>query len=186
MRKQETIQENYMIDLPTGRQTFNYDCGAKALQIVMAYYGVEVREDELMSQLGCGPAGTPVSSMIGIAEKYGFKVEVTHGISLDAVKNYVDQGFPVIILLQAWADRYMTLDDWRADTQDGHYGIVIQHGDHIVVFEDPSSFHRTWLTEEELLARWHDTDPESGERIEHFAMVLKGKEPAGKKIEHMN
>ena len=175
-----------MIDLPTGRQTFNYDCGAKALQIVMAYYGVEVREDELMSQLGCGPAGTPVSSMIAIAEKYGFQVEVTHGICLEELKKYVDEDFPVIILLQAWADRYMTLDDWRQDIGDGHYVVVIRHMNNIIVFEDPSSFHRTWLTEEELLARWHDIDPETKERIEHFAMVLKGKEPIGKKIEHMN
>jgi predicted double-glycine peptidase len=40
-----------MIDLPGGRQTFDFDCGAKALQLVMAYYGLDVREDELMEEL---------------------------------------------------------------------------------------------------------------------------------------
>jgi predicted double-glycine peptidase len=34
-----------MIELPSGRQTFDFDCGAKALQLVMAYYGVDVREE---------------------------------------------------------------------------------------------------------------------------------------------
>jgi ABC-type bacteriocin/lantibiotic exporter with double-glycine peptidase domain len=175
-----------MIDLPSGRQTFNYDCGAKALQMVMAYYGVEIREDELMAQLGCSPAGTPVKSMMAVAEKYGFEVEASSRISLEALKQFVDLGYPVIILLQAWADRYMNLDDWKEDADDGHYVVVIHYIKDIIVFEDPSSFHRTWLSEEELLARWHDTEPETGECIERFAMVLKGKEPSGKKIEHMN
>jgi ABC-type bacteriocin/lantibiotic exporter with double-glycine peptidase domain len=174
-----------MIDLPNMRQTFNYDCGAKALQIVLAYYGVEVREDELMSQLGCNIDGTPLANMISIAEGYGFKVEATRGTSLETLKQYVEEGYPVIILLQAWAERYMTLEDWREDIDDGHYVIVIDYINNILVFEDPSSFHRTWLTEEELLARWHDVDPTSKQRLDHFAMVLKGKDPAEKKIVRM-
>lgn len=51
-----------MIDLPTGRQTYDFDCGAKALQIVMAYYGIDVREDELMEELECDSDGVPVIS----------------------------------------------------------------------------------------------------------------------------
>ena len=47
-----------MIDLHIGRQTYDFDCGAKALQTVMAYYGVDVREDELMETLGTGTQGT--------------------------------------------------------------------------------------------------------------------------------
>ena len=59
-----------MIDLHIGRQTFDFDCGAKALQTVMAYYGVEVREDELMAALGTGEQGTPVASMVGVARQH--------------------------------------------------------------------------------------------------------------------
>jgi len=167
------------------RQTFNYDCEAKALQIVLAYYGIEVREDELLSQLGCGIEGTPVANMISIAEGYGFKIEASCEVSLEKLKAYVDEGFPVIILLQEWAEKYMTLEDWKEDTEDGHYVIVIAHVNNVIVFEDPSSFHRTWLSEDELNARWHDIDPATNQRLDHFAMVFKGKEPAAKKIEHM-
>jgi predicted double-glycine peptidase len=35
-----------MIELPIGRQTFDFDCGAKALQIVMAYYGMDISEGD--------------------------------------------------------------------------------------------------------------------------------------------
>ena len=60
-----------MMDLPTGRQTYDFDCGAKALQIVMAYYGIDVREDELMEELKCDSDGAPVRNMISVAEKKG-------------------------------------------------------------------------------------------------------------------
>jgi len=122
---------------------------------------------------------------VAVAEKYGFKVTAESGVSLETVKQYVNESRPVIVLVQAWADRYMTLEDWRQDYENGHYVIVIGHDGGIIVFEDPASFRRTWLTEEEFLARWHDRDPRSGEKHEHFALVLLGKAPAKKVIEHM-
>jgi predicted double-glycine peptidase len=175
-----------MIDLPTGRQTFDFDCGAKALQLVMAYYGTDVREDELIKELGTDRYGAPLKNMISVAENYGFKVTAQNGAALETVKEYVDRGDPVIVLVQAWADRYMTLEDWRRENDNGHYVIFIGHEAKIVIFEDPSSFHRTWMTEEEFLARWHDIDPRTKESYEHFAMALLGKEPAQKVLEHMD
>ena len=46
-----------MINLPIARQTFDFDCGVKALQVVMAYYGIDIREDELMKELGATRTG---------------------------------------------------------------------------------------------------------------------------------
>jgi predicted double-glycine peptidase len=175
-----------MIDLPTGRQTFDFDCGAKALQLVMAYYNTDVREDELLKELGMDRYGAPVKNMIAVAEKHGFKVAVQNGATLETVKGYADRGDPVIVLVQAWADRYMTLEDWRRENENGHYVIVIGHEANIIIFEDPSSFHRTWMTEEEFLARWHDIDPRTKENYERFAMVLLGKTPTPKVLEHMD
>ena len=175
-----------MIELPSGRQTFEFDCGAKALQLVMAYYGVERREDELMRDLGAKREGVPVNDMIAVAERNGFKVIAKCDVDLEIVKQYVDEGRPVIVLLQAWAERYMTIEDWQKDTDDGHYAIVIGHDGLVIVFEDPSSFRKTWLTEEEFMARWHDYDADKKVTFNHFAMVLYGKEPVQKKLEHMN
>jgi hypothetical protein len=92
----------------------------------------------------------------------------------------------VIVLVQAWAERYMTLEDWKEDNDDGHYVIVIGYHSNIIVFEDPASFRRTWMTEEEFTVRWHDIDPRTQEELDHFAIVLLGKEPARKVIEHMD
>jgi len=175
-----------MIDLPIGRQTFDFDCGAKALQIVMAYYGIDVREDELLGELKCDAGGVPVQNMISVAEKRGFNVVAKCGVSLERVKQYVDENHPVIVLAQAWAERYMTLEDWKEDNDDGHYVIVIGHHGYVIVFEDPASFRRTWMTEEEFVVRWHDVDPRTQEKFDHFAMVLLGKQPAKKVLEHMD
>ena len=98
----------------------------------------------------------------------------------------MDAGTPVIVLLQAWADRYMTLDDWRRDWDDGHYAIVIGLNKDVLLFEDPSTIRRTWLREREFLARWHDVDTKTGEKYEHFGMVLLGKQPAKLSLEHMD
>jgi predicted double-glycine peptidase len=175
-----------MINLHIGRQTFDFDCGAKALQTVMAYYGIDIREDELIKELGTGKDGTRVDKMISVAEARGFFVEARQGWTLREVKRYIDQGHPVIVLLQAWAERYMTLKDWRNDYDDGHYAIVIAHARGVLLFEDPSSFRRTWLREYEFLARWHDLDSGKNLKYEQFGMVLLGKEPMIHAPEHMD
>ncbi len=175
-----------MIDLHIGRQTFDFDCGAKALQTVLAYYGVDVREDELMAALGTGKEGTSVSGMIKVAQDHGFRVKAGDNWQLADVKALVDKGNPVIVLLQAWADKYMTMQNWRRDYDDGHYAILIGHAKGVLLFEDPSSFRRTWLRENEFLARWHDKDTNTNTKYEQFGMVLLGKEPVVRTSEHMD
>ena len=90
------------------------------------------------------------------------------------------------MLVQAWADRYMTLKDWKEDNEDGHYVIVIGYRKDVIVFEDLSSIRRTWLKEDEFIARWHDVDPKTKQRFNHFGMVLRGEKPANKTIEHID
>ncbi len=183
---QET-QKVSMIDLHIGKQTYDYDCGAQALQNVMTYYGIDAQGDELMDQLGTSAeAGTPPEAMIRVAQSYGFQVKSGANWSLNSVKQYVDSGTPVIVLVQAWAERYMTLDDWRRDWDDGHYAIIIGLNKDVLLFEDPATIRRTWLREREFLARWHDMDATTGEKYEHFGMVLLGKEPARLSLEHMD
>lgn len=175
-----------MLVLHIGRQTFDFDCGAKALQTVMAYYGIDIREDELIMELGTGNDGTRIDKMISVAEAKGFRVDARQGWSLSAMKRYIGEGHPVIVLLQAWADRYMTLKDWRNDYQDGHYAIVIGYAKKVLLFEDPASFRRTWLREYEFLARWHDMDLDRNRKYEQFGMVLLGREPLKQAPKHMD
>jgi ABC-type bacteriocin/lantibiotic exporter with double-glycine peptidase domain len=174
-----------VIDLHIGRQIFDFDCGAQALQVVLAYYGVEIRGDALMRALGTGPEGTPLANMIAFGRDRGFQVEAGTGWTLKKAKRFVDAGHPVIVLLQAWTKRFMTLEDWRRNDEDGHYAILIGYAKGVLLFEDPASFRRTWLREVEFLARWHDRDPRTGELLKRFGMVLLGKPPADRTPEPM-
>jgi predicted double-glycine peptidase len=186
----QSLQESQkmsMIDLHIGKQVYDYDCGVQALQTVMTYYGVEMDRDELMRTLGTTEeGGTPPQAMIAAAQSYDFEVKSGTQWSLNQLKQYVDAGTPVIVLLQAWADRYMTLDDWRRDWDNGHYAIVIGVNKDVLLFEDPATIRRTWLREREFLARWHDMDTKTSEKYEHFGMVLLGKQPAKLSLEHMD
>jgi len=175
-----------MIELHIGRQTFDFDCGAKALQTVMAYYGVDVREDELIIELKTTQEGTRPVNMKLVAEGKGFTVKSGTGWMMEDIKCYINEGIPVIVLLQAWADKLMTLDDWGKSYEYGHYAVVIGNKNEIVVFEDPASFRRTWLAESEFILRWHDRDPKTRKKLEHFGMVLLGKAPAIPATKHMD
>ena len=175
-----------MINLRIVRQTFDFDCGVKALQTVMEYYGVEMREDELLEELKTDEYGTNYTNMIALAKKKGFNVFASDGVSLEELKRFIDEDHPVIVLVQAWADKYMTLEEWKLDFDNGHYVVVIGYENHIIIFEDPASPRRTWMTEEEFLARWHDRDPKTYKKSQNFAMVLMGKEPVTRAPEHMD
>jgi len=175
-----------VLNLHTGRQTYDYDCGAKALQLVMAYYGVDVREDELIKRLGSGKDGTRVEKMIAVAEAEGFRVYAREHWPLCQVKQYLEKGHPVIVLLQAWAEKRLTIKEWLKNYDDGHYAILIGHDRGVLLFEDPASFRRTWLRESEFLARWHDLDPLHNHKYRRFGMVLSGRQAGVRTPLHMD
>ncbi len=166
------------IDFPSGRQTFEFDCGPKALQLILAYYGVDVREDELIARLGTNNhSGTSPRNMVSVAHSYGFEVVTHTNCPVNLLKRYVDNQTPVVVLVQAWVDRYMSLSDWRQTNEHGHYVIVIGYDKGVVLFEDPATISHTWLTDREFIARWHDMDPVTKEMLNRFAMVLGGRPP---------
>lgn len=175
-----------VIPLHSLRQTFDFDCGAKALQALLAYYGEELREDQLLEELEADEQdGVRPEAMVAVARSHGFEVQAGPDWTLEEVKRRVSEGNPVIVLLQAWADREQSLEDWRADWDDGHYAIVIGYDKDVLLFEDPASFHRTWLEADEFLARWHDKHPVGGEKLLRWAMVLHGRAPVERVMEHM-
>ena len=167
-----------IIDFPSGRQTFNFDCGPKALQLVLAYYGIDVREDTLILKLGADDLGTQPADMKAVAESFGFPVGVYTECTLHRLAQFIDQQTPPIVLVQAWADRYMSLSDWQETNEYGHYVIAIGYSANAILFEDPATHGRSWLSKREFSARWHDVDPTNGILLNHFAMVLTGKQPA--------
>ncbi|MBU1445706.1 C39 family peptidase [Patescibacteria group bacterium] len=162
-----------IITLPQLRQTYGYDCGAKALQAVLVYYGIEVREDNIIKTAKTTSKGTPIQGIITIAQKHGLKTE-SREMTIRDVKNYIKKKIPVILVLQAWTAKKKV--DWEKDWTDGHYVVAIGYTKDKILFEDPSSFERDYLKYDELEKRWHDVDA-NGKKYFHHGIAIFGKKP---------
>ncbi len=165
-----------LIRVPLTRQATDYTCGVAALQSVLYYYGEEFREDELVEKLG--PAlenGTKYPRMIEFVKSLNFLVEVRTGMTLENLKQLMDEKKPVILLIQAWSQSPV---DYSQDWNEGHYAIAIGYDNQNVYFMDPSTLgNYTFIPIREFLDRWHDQDGQT--LLYQFGMVIS-KDPPGK------
>jgi ABC-type bacteriocin/lantibiotic exporter with double-glycine peptidase domain len=170
------------IQMPKGQQAYEYDCGAKVLHLVMAYYGNEMSYKNLLKiSKRYKQYGLPVEEMIGMAKRNGFNVISETNYSLEKIKKHIDDGEPVIVLLQAWSGKDMAEKDWLETDECGHYSIITGFGDGKFYFNDPLSFRVAWLTEEEFENRWHSSEGDK------YAMVILGDKGRMKEdFEHMD
>lgn len=162
-----------MLTFPELRQTYDYDCGPKSVQAVLAYYGIDVREAPIMKLAGTSRSGTPIRGIVRALRKYGLKYKVGK-MDIAGIKRELDRNRPVILVLQAWATKEVV--NWEKDWIDGHYVVAIGYDARRIFFEDPSSVMRTYLTYDELMARWHDVDTE-GRRYFNYGIVAYGRKP---------
>lgn len=160
--------------VPDTRQSTDYSCGAAALQAVLAYYGVEEREDRLIKKLGSDPeAGTPPDAIVRVAGEYGLTSELRHSMTISQLADAVGQGFPVIVCAQAWSEQ--TGVDWSQDWDDGHYLVVIGVSADQVIFEDPSLLgSRGQISHQQFLQRWHDVEAD-GSRYLQAGIIVRGR-----------
>jgi ABC-type bacteriocin/lantibiotic exporter with double-glycine peptidase domain len=163
-----------VIRVPLIRQTENYDCGAVALQSVLAYYGEEVREDKLIKELGTNPeSGTSWRKMKDFALRKAFNVDTRFTMELNAFKRTLDEGKPLIVAIQAWLIHPVNfVHDWENDWDDGHWVVAVGYDDNNIYFMDPSTLgNYTFIPKEEFLQRWHDIDAD-GKKLSHFGMIV--------------
>ncbi|MDD3285555.1 MAG: cysteine peptidase family C39 domain-containing protein [Patescibacteria group bacterium] len=173
-----------IISFPCLRQSYEWDCGASALQSVLAYYGFDIREEIIIKLAGTNKKGTPVRGIKKTLNKYKLAIEGGK-ISIEEIKNYLDREIPVIILLQAWTKKQKI--DWSNDWQDGHYVVAIGYDSKKIYFSDPSSFRTTFLNYQELENRWHDIDS-NGKKYLNWGLAVIGSATKDKlkAPEHMN
>ncbi len=158
-----------LIHLPLTRQATCYTCGVAALQSVLAYYGIEFREDELAKKLKANTHdGTAYARIAKHAEQLGLHVDIHKDMAIADLKALLDKKLPVICLLQAWKDKPRSYaDDW----DDGHYVVAVGYDEKNIFFMDPSTLGNfAYVPTEEFVERWHDTDGK--ERLKHFGMAV--------------
>jgi ABC-type bacteriocin/lantibiotic exporter with double-glycine peptidase domain len=162
-----------ILDFPRVRQSYDHDCGAKALQAILVYYGIEVRIDKLMKLTKSTDDGTSIPNILDVVNYYGLKSD-SRIMTINDVVSYIDGNIPVMVPLQAWPKTEVI--DWKDVWDDGHYVDAIGYDSERLIFMDPSNFNRTSLSYDHLLERWHDIGPD-GTRYIHHGIAIFGKEP---------
>ncbi|PJD93703.1 MAG: hypothetical protein CK425_12500 [Parachlamydia sp.] len=164
-----------LIPVPLTRQSTDYTCGVSVLQSLLAYYGDDIREDNLAKALGAASeSGTDYKSSIEYAKSKGYEVMVYNNMTLDQLQESIAKGQPVICAIQAWAD---TPANYDKDWEDGHYVIAVGYDKERVYFMDPSTLgNYTYIPIPEFLQRWHDID-QRGIKLIHFGIVITKNKP---------
>lgn len=172
-----------ILDFPKLIQTYEYDCGAKVLQSVLSYYGVEILEEHLIIHAEtCTNEGTFLYGILNTLDKYHQKYD-SREMTIKELRGYIDMKIPVIILVQAWSHKKI---NYTNTDKNGHWVVTIGYNRNRIFFEDPYSFQTTFLTNDELMKRWHSQQG-SNKLINHGIAVF-GKKPSfnSKKIIHMD
>ncbi|MEN6560023.1 MAG: C39 family peptidase [Acidobacteriota bacterium] len=169
--------------VPDVRQSTGYTCGAAALQAVLAYWGIDEREDRLAARLRTTPeAGTHPDAIIRGARELGLTADLREGLEMADLERALADGRSVIVDLQAWRDSPDA--PWTETWDDGHYMVLLGMDAANLYFEDPSLLGaRGVIPRAEFVDRWHDYEGEppldpSDRRYVHMAIFLKGRYPA--------
>jgi len=164
---------------PETRQVFDFDCGANALMSMLVYCGVEEREERIAKLAGTTKeVGTTTEGILFTFGYFGMEVSAGEGMTTADIREAIDQGHPVMLTLQAYRDAD-NVEPYKDDWTDGHYVVAIGYeGDGTdpsdrIIFEDPASFHRTYLTDGELNERWHDDNGAANPpKLQHWGCIL--------------
>ncbi len=147
--------------VPDVRQSTDYTCGASALQAVLAYWGIEEREDRLAARLRSTPEqGTHPEDIVRGARELGLTADLREGLGLADLERALAEGAAVIVDLQAWRDRADI--PWTETWEDGHYMVLLGLDAANLYFEDPSLLGaRGVISRAEFVDRWHDYEGDS-------------------------
>jgi len=175
-----------LLNFPSFKQTFKYDCGAKVTEAVLDYYGIDMLESEIMKLEGTNcKKGTDIEGVLNVLKQHGLDCKCEK-MSVEKVKEFIDLGVPVIMVVQAWTVKKTV--DWEKDWSDGHYVIAIGYDESKFYFEDPYIILRTFLSFDELNERWHFLDGPDGSRHFNIGIAVFGPQKAynPKKTVHMD
>jgi len=171
------INRTVILDFPQTRQSFDYSCGPAAVQAVMAYYGENFHESELIDLLKTDKnEGTLVRDITNFLELNGLSTTVKQNMTTDELFSYIDKHIPVIVMLQAWGSETDFENNYRDSWNDGHFAVVIGYTKNDVLLSDPALFTKGYIPIPEFINRWHDYD-EGETRTYQLGIAVFGKEP---------
>lgn len=136
-----------MLRVPSFLQEQSGLCGPAALRMVLAYFGVQKTEQQLVKLSHCNPKkGVDGKGLVTAAKALGFKGSVKNNSSIADLRQYVlKKKIPVIV---DWFS-------WFGFDVDGHYSVVVHIDKTHIYLRDPElkkirkislqTFRRAWF-----------------------------------------
>ena len=152
------------IQVPLFKQTDSLSCGPTALRMILAYFGHDVSEDQIIKNLGgIKKYGVRTISLREYASNLGFKTtcfsfnkKLSKGRAIikkpkktDILK-FIKKGVPVIVAVKA-----SILHD-KETSQLGHFIVITAFESGVFCFNDPRDGKEHKITEDEFLFAWHN------------------------------
>jgi predicted double-glycine peptidase len=165
-----------LLDFPNTRQSFVYSCGPGSVQAVMAYYGENFRESDLIDKLKTDKDdGTYLRDMVKFLNANGLTTSLKQNMTTDELFSYINRKIPVIVLIQAWGNEEDFKNNYRTCWDDGHFVVVIGYNEKEVLLSDPAIFSTGYIPIGEFMERWHDVDGKT--KTYRLGLAVYGKEP---------
>lgn len=153
----ENFKCDHLIKVPLCLQETPYTCGVACVQSILAGFGIICHQDYLSEMLKQKPIyGTDYKNIIIFLEMLGFQVSYHTEMTIETLKEYINDGITPLLILQAWKDDEI---DYTYDWKDSHYVIACGHDEKAIIFMDPWTLgHYTYISNSELMKRWHALD----------------------------
>ncbi len=159
------------VRVPLVRQATDHTCGVASIQSVLAYYGIDRREDILVDNMNVKEyAG--ISAIARYMNSQGFETLIKPDMPLTELKTHLDQRRPVMVVLQAWSDPQKDPREYADSWEDGHWVVVIGYDSVNIYVMDPSTTgNYAFVPIDEFMLRWHDEDDNG--KIRQLGLVFK-------------
>jgi uncharacterized protein len=172
-----------LLDVPNLRQTHEYSCGPGAVQAVLAYYGEDFRESELIDLMKTSKdQGTYSKDIVKFLHSQGLSATIKHKMTIEELLSYIDKNIPVIVLIQAWGNEKDFKNNYKDCWDDGHFVVVVGYTEKNILISDPAIYNTGYIPVSEFGDRWHDFD-EGDTKTYHLGIPVYGKKPKFNKEE---
>lgn len=142
---EETEESVRLLDVPHYLQSDDSTCGPASLRMVMAFYGLEISEEDLAG--ACGHSyelGCRSEDMACAAKSLGFDVHLKNNSTIEELSRLVNAGAPVIV-------------DWFCgDPPEGHSSVVVGVSDKNIYILDPYLEEMRVVAKEDFRRCWFD------------------------------
>lgn len=131
------VTPHIVLDVPNIRQSTPHDCAIAITQMLLFYYGIDKREDELRELIPVNDDGTDIDNICTALDMFGVPNVRDDSITIHKIQQELQESHPVVLLV-------------RADAGQNHFVIVVGYDNRGFILNDPSDFERKYVAGDEL------------------------------------